>query len=68
MLGSMTARAEAQTMRIACLYAAGDMSYVVAPRHLRAALEVWRYCFDSARHLFGDRLGDPTADAILAAL
>jgi len=26
---------------------------------LRAALELWRYCFDSAPYLFGDRLGEP---------
>jgi hypothetical protein len=36
--------------------------------HLRAALEVWRYCFESAAYIFGDRLGDPPADEILAAL
>ncbi len=68
MLGAMTARAEAQAMRLACLYALGDMSSVVSPPHLKAALEVWRYCFKSAAYLFGDRLGDPTADDILAAL
>ena len=68
MCGAMTARAEAQVMRIACLYALGDMSYVVAPAHLRAALALWRYCFQSAQYLFGDRLGDPTADEILSAL
>jgi hypothetical protein len=68
MLGAMTGRAEAQVMRLACLYALGDMSSVVSLEHLTAALEVWRYAFDSARYLFGDRLGDSTADAILAHL
>ena len=68
LLGVMTARAEAQVMRLACLYALGDMSYVVGRPHLQAALEVWRFCFDSATHIFGARLGDPTADAILSAL
>jgi hypothetical protein len=68
MFGAMTARAEAQVMRLAVLYAVGDMSYVVTPAHLRAGLEVWRYCRDSARYLFGDRLGDATADEILRAL
>jgi len=68
LLGSMTARAEAQVMRLACLYALGDLSYVVGLVHLQAALEVWRYCFDSAAHIFGASLGDSTADAILGAL
>jgi len=68
MLGAMTARAEAQVMRLACLYAVADISSFVTVDHLRAALEVWRYCFASARSLFGDRLGHPVADEILAAL
>jgi hypothetical protein len=29
---------------------------------------LWRYCADSARYLFGDRLGDPVADKIAEAL
>jgi hypothetical protein len=68
LLGAMTARAEAQVMRLACLYALGERSYVVGRAHLEAALELWRYCFDSARYIFGDCLGDHTADAILQAL
>ena len=68
LLGAMTARAEAQVMRLACLYAIGDMSYVVARPHLRAALSVWNYCYRSVAYIFGDRLGDPTADEILSAL
>jgi predicted transcriptional regulator len=32
--------------------------------HLQAAVEVWSYCEDSVRHLFGDALGDETADTI----
>ena len=34
--------------------------------HLEAALAVWRYSLDSARWIFGDTLGDPTADEIWA--
>lgn len=68
LLGALTARAEAQVMRLACLYALGDGSHVVRVPHLEAALEVWRYCFDSAAYIFGDSLGDPEADRLLAAL
>ena len=65
LLGAMTSRAEAQVMRVACIYALLDRSKVVQMQHLRAALAVWRYCEASARFLFGDSLGDPTADALL---
>jgi hypothetical protein len=68
LLGSVISRGEAQVMRHACLYAILDLSSVVRPVHLTAALAVWSYCEASARVIFGGRLGDPDADAILAAL
>jgi hypothetical protein len=67
MLGATTGRAEAQVMRLACLYALGELSSEVRRHHLEAALELWRYCFESARYIFGHSLGDPTADEILGA-
>jgi hypothetical protein len=66
--GAVTTRAEAITLRLSCLYALLDCSPVVAQRHLTAALAVWKYCEDSARFIFGDAIGDPTADRILQAL
>lgn len=36
--------------------------------HLEAALALWEYCERSAAYIFGDAIGDPTADAILAGL
>jgi len=36
--------------------------------HLEAGLAVWKYCEASARHIFGDVLGDPVADLILETL
>lgn len=68
LFGAITARAEAQTMRLTCLYALLDQSSVLRIEHLKAALAVWRYCQDSVRFIFGDALGDPSADAILRAL
>jgi hypothetical protein len=36
-------------------------------QHLEAGLAVWNYSADSARWVFGDSLGDPTADEGWAA-
>ena len=66
--GSMTARAEAQVVRLSTLYALLDSSSLIRMEHLKAAQEVWAYCEDSVRHIFGDALGDETADAILRML
>jgi hypothetical protein len=68
LLGAVTSRAEAQTMRLACLYALLDSSKVIKEVHLRAALAVWEYAEKSARHIFGDSLGDPIVDELLKAL
>jgi len=68
LLGAMIARAESQVLRLSCIYALLDCSAVIQKEHLKAALAVWRYCEDSCRYIFGDRLGDPVADRILGAL
>lgn len=66
--GAVCARAEAHTLRLSMLYALLDQSTVIGREHLEAALALWRYCEASARLVFGDRLGDQVADAIVAAL
>jgi hypothetical protein len=68
LFGALTSRAEAQVVRLSCIYALLDRSEVVDSHHLLAALAVWRYCEDSARYIFGDALGDPLADQILEEL
>ena len=68
MFGSMTARAEAQVVRLSTLYAVLDGSPFIRLEHLQAAQAVWRYCEESVRFVFGDVLGDETADAILKML
>ena len=68
LLGAILARAEAQVMRFACIYALLDVSPTVSPRHLKAALAVWDYSEASAQRIFGDRTGNPIADRILCAL
>jgi hypothetical protein len=66
--GSVVARGEAHTLRLALIYALLDESQQIEPPHLCAALAFWRYCEASARFIFGDALGDPIADEILRAL
>jgi hypothetical protein len=68
MLGAVTGRAEAQTVRLAALYAVLDLSRQIRREHIRAALALWEYAEESARYIFGDATGDPEADAILDAL
>ena len=64
----MTDRAEAHVLRLQLLYALLDGAPVIRSEHLVAALALWDYCAASARLVFGDALGDPVADRILAAL
>jgi hypothetical protein len=68
MLGSMISRAEAHVVRLALIYALLDCADQIRVAHLRAALAVWDYCFASARFIWGNALGDPTADETLRAL
>jgi hypothetical protein len=68
LLGAITARAEAQTIRLALVYALLDCKGEIDASHLRAAIAVWEYCEASAARIFGKALGDPVADEILRAL
>jgi 5S rRNA maturation endonuclease (ribonuclease M5) len=68
LLGAITARAEAQVLRLSCIYALFDLSTKVGPEHLRAALALWDYSDRNARWIFGTATGNPDADRILQAL
>ena len=68
LVGALTARSEAQVLRLSCIYALLDCSRDVDVPHLKAALEVWRYCEDSARLIFESGTGNKDADRILQAL
>ncbi len=68
LLGALTQRAAPYVMRLACLYAMLDRTFVIQKEHMEAALEIWRYCEDSTRFIFGDRLGDSVAEKILKGL
>jgi hypothetical protein len=64
LFGAVTSRAEAQVMRLACVYALLDCCREIHSAHLRAADAVWKYCEGSAKYVFGDALGYPLADAL----
>lgn len=68
LLGAVTSRSEAHTLRLALIYALLDCSPVIGEQHLRSALALWWYAERSAAHIFGDSLGDPDADTLLEAL
>ena len=68
LLGAVISRGEAQVLRLSMLYALLDSSDVIRAEHLRAALAVWDYAEASARHIFGDSIGNPIADTILSSL
>ena len=68
LLGAITDRAEAQTTRLALVYALLDQNQQIDVVHIDAALAVWNFCVASARYIFGDLVGDPVADTILRAL
>ncbi|GAC1402056.1 MAG: hypothetical protein NVSMB64_01190 [Candidatus Velthaea sp.] len=65
MLGAVTARAEAQVLRLSLLYALLDGVSLIDVRHLRAAEALWNYAHASAEHVFGAMLGDDVADRVL---
>jgi hypothetical protein len=68
LVGHVTARAEAQVLRLSCLYALLDQSPIVQVSHLHAALALWKYAEASAAYSFGDALGDALPDEILHML
>lgn len=67
-LGGLISRGQAQLLRISEIYALADGKETIAPEHVSAAWAFWSYCRDSAEHLFGNRLGDPLAEKVLAIL
>ncbi len=65
---TLTARAEAHTIRLALLYALLDGQRHIQPPHLKAALALWDYAARSAAWALGQATGDPIAEQLHAAL
>lgn len=67
-LGQITARAEAHTIRLALLYALTDNKRQISPQHLTAALALHDYAARSAAWALTGATGQPLAEQIHAAL
>jgi Protein of unknown function (DUF3987) len=67
-LGQITARAEAHTIRIALLYALADGKHQISPQHLAAALTLHDYAARSAGWALNGATGQPLAEQIHTAL
>lgn len=67
-LGKVTSRAAPHVLRLAMLYALMDCQPTIPADHLRAALALWDASARCAAYIFGDALGDPVAEKILAAI
>jgi hypothetical protein len=68
LLGDVTNRADALTLRLSMVYALADESDRIREAHVRAALAVVGYSLRSCAILFGGRTGSTIADRLLQAL
>ncbi len=66
--GSIINRSEAQTLRLALVYALLDGQTVIGESHLQSALSLWNYAQESALYIFSDRSADPLEEKILRIL
>jgi len=67
-LGQITARAEAHTIRLALIYALTDGAKQISPQHLTAALALHDYAARSAAWALTGATGQPLAEQIHTAL
>lgn len=67
-VGQISARAEAHTIRLALIYALTDAHKQIGPQHLTAAVKLWDYAARSAAWAFTGATGEPLAEQIHAAL
>jgi hypothetical protein len=67
-VGSLTARAEAQMLRLSVTYALLDGSATIKVAHLDAAEAVWQHCEATVNRVFAHREPDWVLPRLLAAL
>jgi hypothetical protein len=67
-VSATTDRGDVIMLRLQMIYALSSGSRVIKREHVEAASALWKYAEDSARYLFGARLGNPRAEKIFDAL
>ncbi|NCC85551.1 MAG: hypothetical protein EOM03_15695 [Clostridia bacterium] len=68
MAGAITARAEAQVVRLSMVYAIAAGTRTIGAEHIHAALAFWDYAQASAEYIFSDQTGGGKLDATIKAL
>ena len=68
LLGIAVARAAWFVTRLSLVYAVADGDGENRPRHVEAALSLWRYCRESAAWALGGRAGDSLEQQLLEAI
>lgn len=71
--GAVTARAPQMVLRLALITSVingpdHNGNHIIRREHLDAAAEIWRYCDDSTRFVFGDKMNDTAAADIVDRL
>lgn len=66
--GAITARAAQQVIRLSLICAKINGHFQIQGDDQAAAYEYWRYCDDSTKYIFGNRVQDPRAGRILNTL
>ena len=67
-VGALSARIEAQMVRLSMIYALLDGLASIEPRHIRSAGDVWDYCGRSLQSIFGSFSGDAIADKLYKSI
>jgi hypothetical protein len=67
-VSATTDRGDVIMLRLQMLYALSNRERIIKEEHVQAAHALWKYAEDSARYLFGARLGNPKAEKVFDAL
>ena len=68
MAGAITARAEAQVVRLSMVYAIAAGTRTVSAEHIQSALAFWNYAQASAEYIFADQTVGGKIDSTIKAL
>lgn len=64
LIGALLGRAEPYVIRLSSIYALLDISRIIKPVHLKAALAIWQYNEESVEYIFQSKTGDNLTNKI----